>query len=82
LKAAIDDGILDIAFTVVRFDLRFTDSMGTNIQEASDGSRFSQRQKDRIRDLKPRSVIYLRGIVVKGPDGSQRDIAPMEITIN
>ncbi len=82
LKAAIDDGILDIAFSVISFDLRFTDSMGNTIQEKSDGPRFSQAQRNRLRDLKKGRVVYLRGIIAKGPDGSQREIAPMEITIN
>ncbi|MDR3061831.1 MAG: gliding motility protein GldM [Dysgonamonadaceae bacterium] len=82
LKAAIDDGILDTEFSVVRFDVRLTDSMGNNIQETSDGPRFSQRQKDRLRDLTRGKVVYIRGIVVKGVDNSEREISAMEITIN
>ncbi len=82
LKAAIDDGILDRPFTVIRFDLRYTDSMGNNIQETSDGAKFSQRQRDRLKDLSRGKVVLIRGIIVKGPDGSQREIAPMEVTIN
>ncbi len=82
LKAAIDDGVLDFPSTVIRFDLRFVDSMNNLIQESSDGPRFSQAQRNRIKDLSRGKVIYLRGIIVKGMDGSQREIAPMEITIN
>ncbi|GHT70896.1 gliding motility protein GldM [Bacteroidia bacterium] len=82
LKAAIDDGILDTPSTVLRFDIRLSGSMGNLIQETSDGPRFSQKQKDRIRDLTRGKVVYIRGIVVKGQDGLEREIAPMEITIN
>jgi gliding motility-associated protein GldM len=83
LNAAIDDGILDITFTVLKFELSTTDSMGLTIREASDGSRFSGRQKDLIRGLARGKTVLIRGIVVRGPDGLERTLnAPLEIIIN
>ena len=81
LRAAIDDGLLDIEFNVLRFDIVVEDSMGGSVVESSDGANFSQRQKNRIRDLGRNKRIFIRGIKAKGPDGSESEIAPMEIII-
>ncbi|MCC8146707.1 MAG: gliding motility protein GldM [Bacteroidales bacterium] len=83
LSAAIDDGILDIPFTVIRFELSTTDSMGLTIRESSDGARFSDRQKNMIRGLVRGKTVLIRGIVTRGPDGLERILnAPLEIIIN
>jgi gliding motility-associated protein GldM len=83
-KAAIDDGILSIPFTVLRFELVSTDAMGYNTTEVSDGSRFSERQKAMIRNFARGKRAYIRGVVTKGPDGIERPPlkAPLEIIIN
>lgn len=83
LSAAIDDGILDQPFAVLRFDLQKFDSMGFAITTGSDGPRFSTQQKDAIRGMQRGQTLLLRGIVVKGADGIERTLnAPMEIRIN
>ena len=83
LGAAIDDGILDIPFTVIRFELSTTDSMGLTIRESSEGARFSERQKNMIRGLVRGKTVLIRGIVTRGPDGIERTLnAPLEIIIN
>jgi gliding motility-associated protein GldM len=82
LKAAIDDGILDIPFTVVSFEMRFYDAMKNSIPVASDGPRISARQKERLRNLPRGRDFNITKIVVKGPDGSIRDdLSPMMITV-
>jgi gliding motility-associated protein GldM len=83
LNAAIDDGILDISFSVVRFELQRFDSMGFAIITSSDGPRFSAQQKDAIRGMQRGQTLLLRGIVVRDPEGRERTLnAPMEIRIN
>ncbi|GHV11425.1 gliding motility protein GldM [Bacteroidia bacterium] len=83
LSAAIDDGILDQPFTVIRFELRKTDAMGFDQTTPSDGARFSTTQKDVIRGMQRGQSLLIRGIVVQGPDGSQRNlVVPMDIRIN
>ncbi|MDR0412916.1 MAG: gliding motility protein GldM [Dysgonamonadaceae bacterium] len=83
LNAAIDDGILDQPFTVLRFELQKFDSMGFAMTTSSDGARFSQQQKDVIRGMQRGQTLLIRGIVVRGPDGIERTLnAPMEIRIN
>ncbi|MDR0866208.1 MAG: gliding motility protein GldM [Candidatus Symbiothrix sp.] len=83
LSAAIDDGILDQPFTVLRFELQRFDSMGFAIITSSDGPRFSAQQKDAIRGMQRGQTLLIRGIVVRGPEGIDRTLnAPMEIRIN
>jgi gliding motility-associated protein GldM len=73
-EAAIDDGILNIPFTVLRFEVTIADNMGFTTRESSDGARFSERQKELIRTLARTKRVYIRGIVVKGPDGLERPL--------
>jgi len=84
LGAAIDDGILNIAFSVLRFELTTTDNVGVTVRESSDGARFSERQKAIIRGLQRGKSVYIRSIVTRGPDGVERPPLkyPLEIIIN
>jgi len=82
LKAAIDDGILHVPFQVNSFRTVFFDSMGNAIPEVSDGNRFSERQKEQIRRLTRGSYFYISGVRATGPDGTEREIAVMELSVN
>lgn len=82
LSASVDDGILDVAYTVVSFSTIFYDSMGNAIPEVSDGNKFSQRQKEQFRRLKNGKSFFISNVKAKGPDGITRDISPMEVALN
>ena len=82
LSASVDDGILDVAYTVVSFSTIFFDSMGNAIPEVSDGSKFSSRQKEQFRRLKNGKSFFISNVKAKGPDGITRDISPMEVALN
>lgn len=82
LGAAIDDDILNVTYTVVSFSTIFYDSMGNAIPEVSDGSRFSSRQKEQFRRLKPGKNFFISNVKAKGPDGITRDISPMDVLLN
>jgi len=82
LGAAIDDGILDIAFRVVSFETVFFDNMGNAVPMASNGAQFSERQKDTFRKLARNRRFYISRVVAVGPDGIQRTLQnPMEIIV-
>jgi gliding motility-associated protein GldM len=82
-EAAIDDGVLNIPFTVVRFDISTANNLGITVRESSDGSRFSDRQKALMRDSRPGKTLYVRGMVVRGPAGDERTLqSAMEIIVN
>lgn len=81
IKAAIDDGILSVPFQVRTFRTVFFDSMGNAIPEVSNGSLFSERQKEQIRRLSRGSYFYISGVKATGPDGTEREIAVMEVRV-
>lgn len=82
LGAAIDDDILNVSYSVVSFSTVFFDQMGNAIPELSDGARFSARQKEQFRRLRPGRSFLISNVKAKGPDGITRNIAPMEVAIN
>ena len=82
IKAAIDDGILNIPFRVTSFRTVFFDSMGNAIPEISNGSQFSDRQQEQIRRLQRGKYFYISGVKAIGPDGSEREIAVIEVRVN
>ena len=82
IKAAIDDGILNIPFRVTGFRTVFFDSMGNAIPEISNGSQFSERQMEQIRRLQRGRYFYISGVRAIGPDGTEREIAVIEVRVN
>lgn len=82
IKAAIDDGILNIPFQVRSFRTVFFDAMGNAIPEVSNGSRFSDRQKEQIRRLSRGKYFYISGVKAVGPDGTEREISVIEVRVN
>ena len=82
LKAAIDDGLLDIQFRVLGFEMIVFDSMGNAIPEVSDGASFSLRQKEAIKRLGRGKRFFISHVRAQGPDGTVRNLSPMEIILN
>ena len=82
IKAAIDDGILDIQFKVVSFETVFFDNMGNAVPMASNGAQFSERQKDTFRKLSRNKRFYISRITATGPDGITRKLnGSMEVIV-
>ena len=82
IGAAIDDGILDIAFHVQSFETVFFDNMGNAVPMVSDGARFSARQRDTFRKLQRNRRFYISRVTAVGPDGIQRKLnASMEVIV-
>ena len=82
LGAAIDDGILDIAFKVQSFETVFFDNMGNAVPIVSDGASFSGRQKETFRKLTRNRRFYISRVTVVGPDGLTRTLQnPMEVIV-
>ena len=82
IKAAIDDGILDIQFKVVSFETVFFDNMGNAVPMASAGSNFSERQRNTFRKLSRGKRFYISRITAVGPDGITRKLnGSMEVIV-
>lgn len=82
IKAAIDDSLLDITYTVLKFQLVSFDSMGNALPEVSEGSRFSERQIRQIQNASRGKRLYVTDVVARGPDGIERKIPSIELILN
>ncbi|MBR1389502.1 MAG: gliding motility protein GldM [Prevotella sp.] len=82
IGAAIDDGILDIAFRVQSFETVFFDNMGNAVPMSSEGASFSSRQKETFRKLSRNRRFYISRVTVVGPDGLTRTLQnPVEVIV-
>lgn len=82
IGAAIDDGLLDVAFNVLSFETVFFDQLGNAIPEVSAGPNFSGRQIEQMRRLSRGKRFYISRIRAKGPDGVERQLSPIEVIVN
>lgn len=82
IRAAIDDGLLDIEFRVTGFEAVFFDNMGNAVPMVGSGTNFSGRQKDAFRKLSRNRRFYISRVTAVGPDGISRQLsASMEVII-
>jgi len=83
LGAAIDDGLLNIPFSVRGFEMVFYDNMGNAVPEIAQSSEFTLRQKNMIRQLNRGKRFYITKIRAVGPDGIERTLnGAMEVIVN
>ena len=64
--------MLDIQFKVVSFETVFFDNMGNALPIASEGSAFSERQRETFRSLSRNRRFYISHVKAVGPDGITR----------
>ncbi|MBQ0073444.1 MAG: gliding motility protein GldM [Prevotella sp.] len=82
VRAAIDDGLLNIEFRVTGYEAVFFDNMGNSVPVVSNGSAFSQRQLDLFRKLSRSKRFYITRVNAIGPDGIARVLpSAMEVII-
>ena len=74
IGAAIDDGLLNIAFRVQGFETVFYDAMGNAVPYKSNGANFSDQQKNQIRGLARNKRFYITNVQAVGPDGIERTL--------
>ena len=83
LGAAIDDGLLNIPFSVKGFEMVFYDNMGNAVPEIAQSSEFTLRQKNMIRQLNRGKRFYITHVRAVGPDGIERTLnSAMEVIVN
>lgn len=83
IVAAIDDGLLNIGFKVLSFETVFYDNMGNAKPMISDGTNFSARQKEMMRDLGRGKRFYISHVKAIGPDNVERLLpTTLEVIIN
>jgi len=79
--AKIPDFDFEMNFTVTSFVVS-TSKQGYIIDKPTRGNRFSQEQTELMRGLNPGSRLYIESIVVKGDDGSTRNLPAISFKIN
>lgn len=83
IGAAIDDGLLNIPFAVKGFETVFFDNLGNAVPEVSNGSAFTDRQKNMMRGLSRGRRFFVTKIRAQGPDGIERTLnGAMEVIVN
>ena len=83
IVAAIDDGLLNIGFTVLSFETTFFDNMGNAVSELSNGPHFSERQKATFQRLTRGKRFYIQRVKAIGPDGIERQLnTSLEVILN
>ena len=82
IHAAIDDGLLDIAFRVTGFETVFFDNMGNAVPINSNGSQFSEAQLNQFRKMSRNRRFYINKVHAIGPDGISRVLpGSMEVIV-
>ena len=71
--AKIPDFDFEMNFKVISFVVS-TSKAGFIVDKPTKGNRFSQEQKDLMKGLNPGSRLYIESIVVKGDDGTTRNL--------
>ncbi|HZK95568.1 MAG TPA: gliding motility protein GldM [Prolixibacteraceae bacterium] len=79
--AKIPDFDFQMNFTVTSFVVS-TSKAGFVVDKATKGNRFSQEQTDLMKGLNPGGRLYIESIVVKGDDGSVRNLPALSFKIN
>jgi len=79
--AKIPDFDFQMNFTVTSFVVS-TSKAGFVVDKATKGNRFSQEQSDLMKGLNPGNRLYIESIVVKGDDGSVRNLPALSFKIN
>ena len=74
IKAAIDDGLLNIPFTVTGFKMIMFDKMGNAVVEASNSSSFTDAQKAQMREMTRGKRFFITEVHAIGPDKIARTL--------
>ena len=83
IGAAIDDGLLNIPFSVQGFETVFFDNMGNAVPEISNSSNFTERQRNMFRMLSRGRRFYITRIKATGPDKIERTLPQaLEVIVN
>lgn len=82
IKAAIDDGLLDRQFDVLRFSVVIYDGIGNRISEISTNGQITEKQRALIRQLGRGKTFLISDVKARGRDGVERDIASLEVKLN
>lgn len=82
VRAAVDDGILDLEYRVESFQTVAFDGLGNAIPEVSIGASFSERQVRQIQSYTRGKRLYISEIKARADDGVLHSLPTLELIIN
>lgn len=82
LSAGLEDGLLEISYSVERFQLISFDALGNALPESSSSAQFTPAMRSIIRQTARGGRLYLSDIIARSPDGRLHRLAPLELIIN
>lgn len=74
IKAAIDDGLLNIPFSVTGFKMVMFDRMGNAVVEASNSANFTEAMKAQMREMQRGQRFFITEVNAIGPDKIARTL--------
>ena len=81
IDASYASDVLQVNFRVVGFQTIFVNADKSISALTASGNKFTQQQVQKIRQMKSGEKFYITSIRVKGPDGREREIEPLDIII-
>ncbi len=79
--AVLKDFDFDFKYKVTQFDVQTSDAGGYVSIERSKSNRFTPRQKDMLKRVKPQTIVYISNIKAIGDDGKTRNLSPISFKI-
>lgn len=67
----------DIRFSIIEHSILILRNGNSIYQETLQGVAFSQELKNKLQDIQANDRIFLYDVKAKGPDGSEREVAPV-----
>ncbi|MCQ2350953.1 MAG: gliding motility protein GldM [Paludibacteraceae bacterium] len=82
VQAELQDADIEAKYSVLGFQMKVVDTMGNWKYEDSNGTSFTEKQKDLMRKMGKGKTFLISRIRAKGPDGIERVLPTIEVTIN
>lgn len=82
IKAEVEYPDITVNYQVLGFDMIFFDAMGNPIIRRSSSNQFTDSQIDIMRKMSKGKIFYISRIRVKGHDGIEKILSPIEVIVD
>lgn len=82
IRAELPDADLDVKYRVVGYDLTSFDSMGNSMKQTSNSAAFTSAQKQTMQRMTKGKTFFISRIRAVGPDGIERVLPAIDVTVN
>lgn len=82
IKAEVEYPEMTVNYQVLGFDMTFFDAMGNPIIRTSSSNQFTDSQIEIMRKMSKGKIFYISRIRVKGHDGIEKILSPIEVIVD